>query len=68
MGPAKKRGLFASWLRGKGTDEVTYEGPSGKGKERQSDSKERQWDAGELDDQMQRILHAVIFNGGLDFE
>jgi hypothetical protein len=69
MGPAKKRGLFASWLKGKGaSNEAQYDGPSGKGKERQSDSGDRQWDAGELDEEMRRIMNAVIFNGGLDYE
>jgi hypothetical protein len=69
MGPAKKRGLFASWLKGKGADtEAMYDSPSGKGKERQFDAGDRQWDAGELDEEMRRIMNAVIFNGGLDYE
>ena len=63
MGPAKKRGLLASWLRIKNTEDDTtgYSGAGGKGKE-------REWDAGELDEKMQRIMNAIIFNGGLDFE
>jgi hypothetical protein len=60
MGPAKKRGLLASWLRTKNTEDDTA-GYSGKGEG-------REWDAGELNEEMQRIMNAVIFNGGLDFE
>lgn len=59
LGPAKKRGILGSWLRGKGPDHAVYPDPKGK---------ERQWDAGELDEEMQRIMNSVIFNGGLDYE
>jgi hypothetical protein len=63
MGPAKKRGLLASWLRTRNSEDDTagYSGAGGKGKE-------REWDAGELNEEMQRVMNAIIFNGGLDFE
>ncbi|KAG8794528.1 hypothetical protein FRC17_008281, partial [Serendipita sp. 399] len=70
MGPAKKRGILARWLMN--SDEQPKNSANqapllGKG-ESANNGKEREWDAGEIDEEMQRIMNAVIFNGGLDFE
>jgi hypothetical protein len=78
MGPAKKRGILASWLRGSSNKDTdgrnTHAGDSstasnaGRSAGGSAKGKEREWDAGEMDEDLQRIMNAVIFNGGLDFE
>ncbi|KIM28453.1 hypothetical protein M408DRAFT_329507 [Serendipita vermifera MAFF 305830] len=67
MGPAKKRGLLASWLRAN-TEKDDDTSSARPGSSSSGKGKEREWDAGELNEEMQRIMNAVIFNGGLDFE
>lgn len=65
MGPAKKRGILARWLH---ADEQAQHYHPTPAQTQSSKGKEREWDAGELDEDMQKIMNSVIFNGGLDFE
>ncbi|KAG8853973.1 hypothetical protein FRB91_004171 [Serendipita sp. 411] len=70
MGPAKKRGILARWLMSSDEQSQTSlsQSPLLASDEHSSKGKEREWDAGEIDEDMQKIMNAVIFNGGLDFE